>query len=190
MTSLPYSQIVHYKQWADRGLYDVVAQNLQRVGAQDAAILLRILDHIYVVDKVFQHHLLDLPHAFRAPRSDEVPDFQTLASKAKEVDDWYASYVGSLPEHEFDQRIDFVFTNGSPAHMTRGEVILHVGLHGTYHRGNAGIVLHKNGISPNDDRMTDFLEAAREYGPDIGASLRADAWRDSVQHTGARDDAS
>jgi len=28
------------------------------------------------------------------------------------------------------------------------------------HRGNAGIVLQKNGIAPNDDRMTDFLEAA------------------------------
>jgi uncharacterized damage-inducible protein DinB len=43
--------------------------------------------------------------------------------------------------------------------MTRGEIILHVCLHGTYHRRNAGIVL-QNGIAPNDDRMTDFLEAA------------------------------
>jgi len=40
------------------------------------------------------------------------------------------------------------------------EIILHVCLHGTYHRGNAGIVLRKNGIAPKDDRMTDFLETA------------------------------
>jgi len=160
MTALPYSQLVRYKQWADRGLYDVVAQHLQRLDAEDATILLRILDHIHVVDKVFQHHLLRLPHAFRGPRSEEMPDFQTLASKVKEVDDWYASYVGDLPEHELEQHVDFVFTNGSPAHMRRGEIILHVCLHGTYHRGNAGIVLQKNGIAPNDDRMTDFLEAA------------------------------
>jgi len=57
MTSDPLLQLVRYKQWADRGLYDVVADNLDRLDAEDMEILLRILDHIYVVDKVFQHHL-------------------------------------------------------------------------------------------------------------------------------------
>jgi uncharacterized damage-inducible protein DinB len=44
--------------------------------------------------------------------------------------------------------------------MTRGEIILHVCLHGTYHRGNAGILFQKKGIVPNRDSMTDFLEMA------------------------------
>jgi uncharacterized damage-inducible protein DinB len=39
-------------------------------------------------------------------------------------------------------------------------IILHVCLHGNYHRGNAGILLQTNGISRNDDRMTDFVAAA------------------------------
>lgn len=160
MTSQPYSQLVRYKQWADRGLCDVVCVNLERLNAQDAAILLRILDHIHVVDRIFQCHLQGLSHAFHASRSEETPDFQTLASGMKEVDDWYTSYVGNLANEDFEQPIDFVFTNGSPARMRRGEIILHVCLHGTYHRGNAGIVLQKNGIAPNDDRMTDFLERA------------------------------
>ena len=43
--------------------------------------------------------------------------------------------------------------------MTRGEILLHVCLHGTYHRGNAGLILLKNGIQPNPDAVTDFLEA-------------------------------
>jgi uncharacterized damage-inducible protein DinB len=43
--------------------------------------------------------------------------------------------------------------------MTRGEMLLHVATHGTYHRGNIGIVLQKNGIAPPPDRMTDFLAA-------------------------------
>jgi hypothetical protein len=30
------------------------------------------------VDKIFQHHLQGLSHAFHAPRSDEMPDFHTL----------------------------------------------------------------------------------------------------------------
>jgi uncharacterized damage-inducible protein DinB len=160
MTCDPYSQLVRYKQWADRGLYDVVGQNLDRLDAQDAAILLRILDHAHVVDKIFQHHLQGLSHAFHAPRSEETPDFRTLMSGVREVDNWYTAYVSSLPARDFDQPVDFVFTNGTAARMRRGEIILHVCLHGTYHRGNAGIVLQKNGIAPNNDRVTDFLETA------------------------------
>ena len=160
MTVHPYTQLVRYKQWADRGLYEVIAPNRDRLDTQDAAILLRLLDHVHVVDTIFQHHLQGLPHAFQAPRSQEMPDFQMLAGRVREVDDWYVSYAAGLPESEFDRPVDFVFTNGSAARMRRGEIILHVCLHGTYHRGNAGILLYKNGITPKDDRVTDFLEAA------------------------------
>jgi len=160
MTAYPYAQLVRYKQWADRGLYEVVGQNLERLGTEDAAILLRILDHIHVVDKIFQHHLQGLSHAFRAPRSEGTPDFRTLMNGAREIDSWYTAYVSNLPEPDFEEPVEFVFTGGSAARMRRGEIILHVCLHGTYHRGNAGLVLQKNGVAPNNDRMTDFLETA------------------------------
>lgn len=163
MTAQLCSRLVRYKQWADSGLNEVVAANLDKVDAQDAAILLRILDHIHAVDRIFQHHLLELPHSFAAPRSEVVPAFRELASRMRELDDWYVSYVDALPEDDFEQPIDFVFTSGRSARMRRDEIILHVCLHGTYHRGNAGILLQKNGIAPNDDRMTDFLE---EQGSD------------------------
>ena len=160
MNSQPYSQLVRYKQWADGGLYEVAALNADRLDAQDATILLRLLDHIHVVDRIFQHHLQGLPHGFRAPRSEELPALQNLAEAAKAADDWYASYVGALSAPDFEQPVDFVFTSGAPARMTRGEIILHVCLHGTYHRGNAGLLLQKNGIAPNRDGLTTFLETA------------------------------
>src|SRR5262245_45707628 len=156
MISHPYSQLVSYKRWADRGLYDVVGQKLERLDTQDAAVLLQVLDHIRVVDMIFQHHLRGLPHTFRVPRSEQMPEFRALADSVREIDDWYVSYVESLAASDFDQPVDFVFTNGKPARMRRGEIILHVCLHGTYHRGNAGILLQKNGIAPGDDRLTDF----------------------------------
>ena len=160
MSAHPYAQLVRYKQWADRGLYDVLTQHLDRLDASDTFIMLRILDHIHVVDRVFQSHLLGTSHGFAAPRSDDVPDFATLARGTRECDDWWVDWVGRVPERDFAQPLDFHFTNGTPARMTRGEIVLHVCLHGTYHRGNAGIVLQKNGIAPNDDRMTDFLETS------------------------------
>jgi uncharacterized damage-inducible protein DinB len=159
MTNHSYSQLIHYKQWADRGLYDVIGPNLERLDAADATVLLRLLDHISVVDSIFQHHLQGSPHGLKAPTSESVPDLAQLAHKAKALDDWYACYVDALPQSSFNEPVEFIFTNGTPACMSRGEIILHVCLHGIYHRGNVGILLHKNGIAPNHDRMTDYLEA-------------------------------
>jgi uncharacterized damage-inducible protein DinB len=153
-----YVQLVRYKQWADRALCDVLDANMERLDIQDKALLLRVLDHFHVVDQIFQHHLREIPHAFDAPRSQAVPEFRTLARGMEAVDDWFVSYVSGLTETDFDRPVDFVFTNGMPARMRRGEIILHVCLHGTYHRGNAGALLQQKGIVPNADRMTDFLE--------------------------------
>jgi uncharacterized damage-inducible protein DinB len=101
-----------------------------------------------------------LPHTFKAPRSEKLPELRALESSVREVDDWYVSYVGSLSDSDFEQPVDFVFTSGKPARMRRAEILLHVCLHGTYHRGNAGAVLQLKGLTPSPDSITDFLEAA------------------------------
>jgi uncharacterized damage-inducible protein DinB len=160
MASHPYQLLVRCKQWADRGLYEAVADNIDRLDAEDASIMLRILDHIHVVDRIFQHHLLGKAHGFSAPRSDELPHLQALASGTRDVDDWYVAYVDELTAEDFDQPVDFNFTSGKPVRMTRGEILLHVCQHGTYHRGNAGLVLQLRGLMPGRDAITDYLEAA------------------------------
>jgi uncharacterized damage-inducible protein DinB len=77
--------------------------------------------------------------------------------------------VNGLAESDFEEPLDFVFTSGKPARMRRGEIILHVCLHGTYHRGNAGAVLYLKGITPSRDAITDFLES-------VNAVARAKGW--------------
>jgi uncharacterized damage-inducible protein DinB len=155
-----YAQLIEIKRWADRGLYDALDQNLGTLSDADVFILLRILDHIHVVDRIFQHHLEGRPHAFTAPRSDVMPAFHALAESARTIDDWYGAYVADLVERDFDEPVDFVFTSGKPARLTRGEILTHVCLHGTYHRGNAGALLQLRGLQPSPDSITDFLEAA------------------------------
>ena len=161
MTLQPYSQLIAVKRWADRGLYDAVSQNLERLSHEEVSIMLRVFDHIHTVDRIFQHHLQGIPHTFKAPRSERMPELRTLANSAREVDDWYVSYVEGLSAQEFERPVDFVFTSGKAARMTRGEILLHVCLHGTYHRGNAGAVLQLKGLTPSRDSVTDYLE----YGP-------------------------
>src|SRR5262245_55993546 len=159
VTTRHYAKLIHYKQWADGGLYRVVAEHLDGLADCEKVVLLQVLDHMHAVDRIFQHHLLGKRHGYERARSPEPMPFAVLAEQVRELDDWYVDYVGALPEDRIDEAIEFAFTNRAPARMRRGDMLLHVALHGTYHRGNAGILLQKNGVAPNDDRLTDFLGA-------------------------------
>lgn len=154
----PHTTLVAYKRWEDKALYDIIAANLSRLDAFDHSVLMQIIDHMYAVDCIFQHHLLGKQHGYTAPRSNSPIPFEILANRVSAIDNWYIDYALSLSDKSLNEMVDFVFTNGSPARMTRGDMILHVCMHGTYHRGNVGIILQKNGIKPNNDRLTDFLE--------------------------------
>lgn len=158
MTNAPYTQLIEIKRWADRGLYEAVANNFERLSTEEASLMLRILDHIHSVDRIFQHHLCGLPHTFKAARSESMPTLEALTTGSREVDDWYAAYVAGVGESDLDEPIDFVFTSGKPARMKRSEILLHVCLHGTYHRGNAGALLQLRGLTPSRDAITDYLE--------------------------------
>ena len=159
MFTLPYRTLIHYKRWATNGLNGVIAENLERMPADEQVLVLRLLDHIQAVDEIFSHNLEARPHDYRAPRSAELPSLDALASKARVTADWYADYADALEPEEVDEAITFSFSNGKPARMTRGEMLLHVAMHAAGHRGQVALLLQKNGIQPFPDRITDFLRA-------------------------------
>src|SRR4029450_12689197 len=159
VTASDCAKLIRYKRWAAGGLYQVVEGHLDRLADFDKGVLLQVLDHMHAVDRIFQHHLLGKRHGYERPRSGEPMAFAGLAEEVRELDDWYVDYVGALPEDRIDETIDFAFTNGGPGRMRRGGMLLDVARQGNCHRGNAGILLQKNGVAPNDDRLTDFLGA-------------------------------
>lgn len=161
MPAYPYDTLTRYKRWATNALNAVVAHHLHRIGEPDLMLIRRLLDHIQSVDAIFRDNLQGRPHGHGAPRSAELPAFETLARAAAVTADWYVDYADRLTPAQRDETIDFFFSNGSPGRMSRGDMLLHVATHGTYHRGNIGIILQKNGIEPNADRLTDFLAAER-----------------------------
>ena len=165
MFTLPYRTLVHYKRWATNGLNSVIAENLERIPDDDRVLIRRLLDHIQAVDEIFSHNLESRPHGHQAPRSSELPSFDALASRARATGDWYADYADALQPDEGDEPIAFAFSNGEPARMTRGEMLLHVAMHAAGHRGQVALLLQKNGIKPWPDRITDFLRAEDDSPP-------------------------
>ena len=159
MFTLPYRTLMHYKRWATNGLNSVIAESLGRIAADEQVLVLRLLDHIQAVDEIFSHNLEARPHGYRAPRSADLPSFDALANKARSTADWYVDYADALEPEEVDEVIAFSFSNGEPASMTRGEMLLHVAMHAAGHRDQVALLLQKNGIQPWPDRITDFLRA-------------------------------
>jgi uncharacterized damage-inducible protein DinB len=129
MFTLPYSTLIHYKRWATNGLNGVLAENLERMPADERVLILRLLDHIQAVDEIFLRNLEGRPHGYLAPRSAELPSFDDLMNKARATADWYADYADALMPEKVDEPIAFSFSNGEAANMTRGEMLLHVGMH-------------------------------------------------------------
>jgi len=156
----PYSLLFRTKQFGDRNLHALATENIDQLDAFEGSIVLRVLDHIHAVDRIFQHHLLGTPHEFQAARSETLPELAQLVEAGRELGDWYVDYVEGLSPADLDQPLDFTFTSGKPTRMTRGEILLHVCTHGTYHRGNVGILFQKKGIAPGADGVTGYLETA------------------------------
>jgi uncharacterized damage-inducible protein DinB len=159
MLTLPYRTLIHYKRWATNGLNAVLRENLEQMPADERILIRRLLDHIQAVDQIFRHNLEGRPHRYQAPRSVELPSFDALASDARATADWYADYADALLPEKVDEAIAFSFSNGEPARMTRGEMLLHVAMHAAGHRGQVALLVQKNGIQPYPDRITDFLKA-------------------------------
>lgn len=159
LTTLPYRTMIHQKRWATNGLNAVLADNFERLPADERVLVVRLLDHIQAVDEIFRHNLEARPHNYQAPRSAELPSLDALADKARATADWYANYADALRPEEVDEAIAFAFSNGEPARLTRGEMLLHVATHAAGHRGQVALLLQKNGIQPFPDRITDFLKA-------------------------------
>lgn len=161
MPSCPYAVLMRCRRWATNNLYDVIAENLGRVVEADKVLILRLLDHIQTVEEMFSYNLEGDFHGHLEPKSIELPSFESVRGKSRVIGDWYVTYVDTLTPSRRDEDVDFTFSDGSPAVMTRGEMLLHVATHSAYHRGNVGLLLQKNCIQPNPDRLTDFLEFER-----------------------------
>src|SRR5580704_2729130 len=125
MFTLPYRTLIHYKRWATNGLNQVLAGSLERLPEDEQVLVRRLLDHIQTVDEIFRHNLVECAHGYTAPRSAQVPPFTALASQARATADWYTDYADALRPEEVDETIDFSFSNGERASMTRGEMLLH-----------------------------------------------------------------
>jgi uncharacterized damage-inducible protein DinB len=131
--------LTRYNSWADQLIFDAVAALPEGEATKPRATLFKnmvhTLNHIYIIDLIWQAHLQGREHGFTARNTPGHPLLEELRSKQQAIDDWYIAWSDGLPEAALAERVRFTLIGGNPGVMTRGEILLHVVNHTTYHRG-------------------------------------------------------
>jgi uncharacterized damage-inducible protein DinB len=151
------TSLFKYKAWANDELFALLRTVDEGKHATERHTCIRLLNHIYTVDQIFAAHLQRKKHAITATNTVETPTLDALTNGVAALDRWYVDFVASLDAAALTESIEFVFTDGKNARMSREEMLMHVITHGGYHRGAVGRILLQIEVSPPPDSLTTYL---------------------------------
>jgi uncharacterized damage-inducible protein DinB len=128
-----------YRAWADKLTFDAVAALPAGEPSKERATLFKsiigTLNHNHVVDLIWQAHLEGRPHGFTARNLVLYPHLADLWAAQQKINAWFVDWALAQSEPSFHELVRFTFISGEAGAMTRGEILVHVVNHATYHRG-------------------------------------------------------
>jgi uncharacterized damage-inducible protein DinB len=131
--------LAQYKVWADTVMFEAVAALPPGEAEKERKTLFKTiigtLNHVYVVDLIWQAHLEGREHGFKARNIAVHPQFAALWTAQQKLNDWIVDWAKAQSETSLTEAVPFTFVNGTKAAMKRGEMFLHLVTHASYHRG-------------------------------------------------------
>lgn len=153
-----------YSAWANSRLFNALAALSDgsdcEIGADKLGDMVRILNHSYVVDLIWRAHLLSEPHGFTSRNTEVQPNLAELRNEQRQVDEWFISYAEDSSAELLSDVVRFTFVDGGAGEMSRGDILLHVANHKTYHRGYVADMLYKASSRPPTMDLPVFLRDA------------------------------
>lgn len=150
-----------YTAWADDRLFEALSALPAGEAAKPRSTgfgnMIHTLNHSCVVDLIWQAHLEGRPHGFTARNTETSPPLAELRDAQRKLDEWYIDYADRLSELAHDEVIHFCFVDGGAGAMTRGDILLHVVNHKTYHRGQVADMLYQVPVRPPAMDLPVFL---------------------------------
>lgn len=151
------TSLLQYKAWANQELFAELQRLDPLTQQSELHAALRILNHIYVVERIFVANLQGINHSYSATNTAETPTLDALQQAVQETDRWYLDYVAGLGAEQLAERLSFTFVDGDSGCMSREEVLAHIITHGGYHRGAVGRIMAQLQLAPPRDIYTRFL---------------------------------
>lgn len=153
--------LARYNAWANRLIFDAVAALPPGEAMKERKSLFRnmvhTLNHNYVIDRIWQAHLEGREHGYAARNTPDHPPLPELWRAQQEIDRWYIDWSGSLSDAALDEKVEFTLIGGNRGVMTRGEILLHVVNHTSYHRGFVADLFYQVPARPPTTVLPVFL---------------------------------
>jgi uncharacterized damage-inducible protein DinB len=153
--------LVRYKAWADDLTFTTVMGLPEGEALKPRQTrfgnMVHTLNHVYVVDDIFRHHLDGRLHGYTARNTDHTPPIEQLWQAVQEMDRWYVDLVDRLSDEDLDHVVNFEFVGGGAGAMTREDIILHIVNHSTYHRGFVGDLMYQVPFMPPSNDLPVFV---------------------------------
>lgn len=146
-----------YKRWSNSEILNLLKQIDSERYPDQKTTAVRLLNHTLVVDKIFIAHIQGEMHSFVSTNTDETPSLDDLCDSINQVDTWLIDYVSNVQPPELEREIQFIFTDGDAGRMSISEILNHLIIHGSYHRGNVGMILTDCGLDRPRDTFPKFL---------------------------------
>ena len=165
ITSSTACLLARYNAWANKVMFDAVAA-LPAGEAEKPRVslfknMVHTLNHNYVIARIWQGHLEGRNHGYSARNTPGHPPLSELWRAQQEVDQWYVDWSGSISDSALDEKVRYTLIGGNEGEMTRGQILLHVVNHSSYHRGFVGdLFFQVPSRAPLMDLPVYFREAA------------------------------
>ena len=139
MTPQTIRMLTRYNAWANRLIFDAVAGLPAGEATRERPTLFKnmvnTLNHLYTVDVIWQAHLEGRSHGIPALKTVLHPELPDLWRAQQAMDAWYIAYGDGLGETGLNEQVEFTLLGGNAGRMSRGDILLHVVNHTSYHRG-------------------------------------------------------
>lgn len=174
--SMLLQKLYGYNAWANTDLFDKLGTLDQEHHKGELHAALRLINHYYVVARIFAAHLIGAQHGYTSDNAEETPTLGELRAAVASTDEWYLNYLRGVSPENLTENIPFTFTDGDNGCMTREEMLTHVALHGGYHRGEVGRILWQLSITPPWDIFAVYLHQSeperRQQGGAFPSQMR------------------
>ncbi len=138
--------------WADRRLVEAL-----RSLPETPTEALRELAHVVGTEENWLARIQERDHQAEIWPDVDVDELATLLD---ETHDRLSSYFDSLSDDELERSVRYVNSAGEAFENTVQEILLHLLLHGQYHRGKVNLLLRQSDVEPVWGDYIAFLRGA------------------------------
>ena len=156
--------LVRYKAWADELTLGAVATLPPGEAARERTTpfksIIGTLNHSYVVDLIWQANLDGREHGFSTRRVIVHPEIEALTAAQKNANDRLAEWADAQTDSSLRSPVSFRLVSGEAGTLRRGEILLHIVNHATYHRGFVSDLFCQIPVRPPGTDWNVFLQRA------------------------------